>query len=207
MSAPLQAAAYGVGSAPRSQACRRSPCRHRAAFNGKVSIMNKLCVLTAATLIASLGAVADAETPLASGKCPTNEITLGRGVDVLNVQRTFKGADGQSHIGTIKLPGTTKSFYGGKTTLTQFDLGQPTRVMLVYGHPNIEIPKQPSPYREIFILLSGSSFMEMPDGAVIERKPGDMVVVEDQGTPGRSGRAGPCGYVALDLQFQGAASK
>ena len=145
---------------------------------------------------------ATAQKPPRGKNCPQNEITLGQAVEKLEVHRTYKGADGESHIEMTSLPGTTKSFYGGKTTLTQFDLGDPTRVMLVYGHPNIEIPKHPSPYREIFIILSGSSIMEMPDGTVIERKPGSMVIVEDQGTPGRSGRAGPCGYVALDLQFK-----
>lgn len=166
--------------------------------------MNLRSLIFATTALFALTnpAQAGTEPPPRGTNCPTEEITLGQAVEILKVQRTYKGADGESHIEQIDIPGTTKSFYGGKTTLTQFDLGDPTRVMLVYGHPNIEIPKHPSPYREIFILLSGSSIMEMPDGTIVERGPGSMVVVEDQGTPGRSGRAGPCGYVALDLQFK-----
>ncbi len=165
-----------------------------------LSVGAALLVIVAATTTA-------AQKPPRGKNCPKSEITLGQAVEMLNVHRTYKGPDGESHIEMTSLPGTTKSFYDGKTTLTQFDLGDPTRVMLVYGHPDIEIPKHPSPYREIFIILSGSSIMEMPDGAVIERKPGSMVIVEDQGTPGRSGRAGPCGYVALDLQFKDAPAK
>ncbi len=163
-------------------------------------------ILTASTALSLFIAASPAMAlkPPKGKNCPKNEITLGQAVEILEVHRTFKGEDGESHIEKVSLPGTTKSYYDGKATLTQFDLGDPTRVMLVYGHPNIEIPKHPSPYREIFILLSGSSFMNMPDGSVIERKPGSMVIVEDQGTPGRSGRAGPCGYVALDLQFKDA---
>jgi quercetin dioxygenase-like cupin family protein len=164
----------------------------------------KARLVSAALMIAgaAMAVSAAAKAPPRGKNCPKNEITLGQAVEMLKVHRTYKGADGESHIETTTIPGETKSFYGGKTTLTQFDLGDPTRVMLVYGHPNIEIPKHPSPYREIFIILSGSSIMEMPDGTIIERKPGSMVVVEDQNTPGRSGRAGPCGYVALDLQFK-----
>lgn len=153
-------------------------------------------------LLLLAAAAAPCVVQAAPAHCPVNEITLGRGVEAITVMHAIKGADGESHLQPMTLPGDTKSFYGGSTKLTQFDLGDPTRVMLVYGFPNMEIPKHPSPYREIFILLSGSSTVILPDGKTYERHAGDVLVSDDQGTPGRSGRAGPCGYVALDLQFK-----
>jgi quercetin dioxygenase-like cupin family protein len=150
----------------------------------------------------TIGLFWPASVQAAPPSCPVQDITLARGVEIVSVLHTYKGADGESHMETMDLHGETKTFYGGSTKLTQFDLGDPTRVMLVYGFPNIEIAKHPSPYREIFILLSGSSTIIMPDGKTYERRPGDVLIADDQGTPGRSGHAGPCGYVALDLQFK-----
>jgi hypothetical protein len=167
-----------------------------------------LAVLVAAVGLAAAPALA--KTPPKPAKAPKDacaaphDISLARGVEIIAVQRAYKGADGESHIETIKLSGETKSFYGGSIKLTQYDLGNPTRVMLVYGYPNMTIAKHPSPYREMFLLLSGSSTITLADGSTHERGPGSLLIVDDQGTPGRSGRTGPCGYVALDLQFKDA---
>ena len=66
----------------------------------------------------------------------------------------------------------------------------------------MQIPIHPVPYRETFIILSGSSEVLTSDGQVVRLGPGSMLMSEDLGTPGRSGRAGPCGYVALSLAYK-----
>jgi hypothetical protein len=73
---------------------------------------------------------------------------------------------------------------------------------MVYGQPNITIPVHPAPYREIFIIVAGSSQMVMPDGQKLDLVPGTMLIADDVGvTKGRGGSAGPCGYIAIDLAF------
>ena len=135
------------------------------------------------------------------GSCETLSADFGRSLPILKLLRAFRGPDGNSKIEETALPGKIGSYYGGHVTLTQFDLGDPTKVAIVFGHPNIDIPVHPSPYREIFLILSGSSTVRLADGTEYRLTPGSMLLSEDQDTPGRAGKAGPCGYVAIDLQF------
>jgi quercetin dioxygenase-like cupin family protein len=72
----------------------------------------------------------------------------------------------------------------------------------VSGPPNFKLPFHPAPYREVFILLSGSSVMELSDGTSQHLKAGSVVFVEDVTGPGHGGSFGACGYVAMDLQFK-----
>jgi hypothetical protein len=143
-----------------------------------------------------------ANTAPPAANCAPTGLEFGREVEVLQAYRAFAGKDGASKVERVTLPGERGSYYGGTVKLTQFDLGDPTRVKIVYGYPNIYIPPHPAPYREIFVILSGSSEMAMPDGQTLILTPGTMFIADDVGvTKGRGGRAGPCGYVALDLQF------
>ena len=141
-----------------------------------------------------------AEAPAVN--CTGGTVDIARGVDVVEAWRGYKGADGQSHLERVKIPGTKGVYYGGKVSLTIFDLGDPTGASFVNGSPNMEIPVHPVPYKETFIILSGSSEVFTPDGQVVQLKPGSMLMSEDLGTPGRGGRSGPCGYVALSLAYK-----
>ena len=142
---------------------------------------------------------ARAGAPLSCGRAP---VDIARGVDVVEAWRGYKGADGLSHIDKVSIPGKKGIYYGGKVHVTIFDLGKPSGASFVYGEPNMQIPIHPVPYRETFIILSGSSEVLTSDGQVVRLGPGSMLMSEDLGTPGRSGRAGPCGYVALSLAYK-----
>ena len=160
-----------------------------------------VALLVAAAASAALTSAA----PVAAGRgqrCPIGGVDLGRGVDVVEAWRAFKGADGLSHIEKVKIPGTKGVYYGGKVRITAFDLGDPSGAGLVYGEPNMEIPLHPVPYRETFIILSGSSEVHAAGGQVVKLARGSMFTAEDLGTPGRSGKSGPCGYVALALAYK-----
>ena len=152
------------------------------------------------TLLAAFAAGCVQAAP--SKKCLSLPASWGRDVEIVEALRAYTGADGESHIEKIALPGKQGSYYGGSVKLTQFDFGDPSRVVLVYGHPNMNIAAHPAPYREIFIVLSGSSEIHLANGEVHALSPGSMVITEDLGSKGRSGRSGPCGYVALDIQFK-----
>lgn len=152
-------------------------------------------------------AVLAAGAPVAAKGCDSVKLALGRDMTVVKALRAFKGPDGASHIEPAEIPGVEGAYYGGSVKLTQFALGDPSNVSLVYGHPNIDIPVHPAPYREIFILLSGSSEIRLADGKTYPLGPGSMLIAEDMGSTGRGGKAGPCGYVAIDLQFKEASAK
>jgi quercetin dioxygenase-like cupin family protein len=89
--------------------------------------------------------------------------------------------------------------------LRQFQFGDPSNVVIVGGPPDFRIPSHASPYREIFLILAGSSVIELSDGSEQPLKAGSLVLMEDTSGAGHGGRFGPCGYVAVDLQYKVAA--
>lgn len=137
-------------------------------------------------------------------KCARIDADFARTGKLLKLYRAYTGSDGQSKIETIDLEGKGGVYYDGKVTLTQWDFGDPTKAVIVYGHPNMEIPPHPSPYREIFLIVSGSSVVTLADGREFALEPGSMLLSEDQKATGRGGRSGPCGYVAIDFQYKDA---
>lgn len=156
-------------------------------------------LIALAAAMATVPAVAHATAPA----CPTLGSDFGRSGEVLKVLRAFTGADGESHIEPVDMKGKTARFFDGKVSLTSFDLGDPTAVVLVHGQSDVEIPAHRSPYREIFLILSGYAYTTLKDGSRVQLDPGTLLMVEDQASrSGRGGASGPCGYVALDLQFK-----
>jgi hypothetical protein len=165
-------------------------------------MLRKSVILAGVTIaVAMLGAPSSAAAKRAP-RCTGGSVDIARGVEVVEAWRAFKGADGLSHIEKTAIPGKKGVYYGGKVTVTVFDLGDPTGASFVYGEPNMEIPIHPVPYRETFIILSGSSVVHAANGQVVRLGPGSMLMSEDLGTPGRSGSSGPCGYVALSLAYK-----
>ena len=151
------------------------------------------------SILALLGAAATADA-----QCLTRELTLGRDTTVIEIFRVYSGTDGKSYGELIKLQGSQTTYLGA--VLTQFGLGDPSNVVIVHGPPNFAVPSHPAPYREMFLILSGSSTVILSGGQRHELKPGSVVLFEDTSGQGHAGEFGPCGYVALDLQFKPAAT-
>jgi quercetin dioxygenase-like cupin family protein len=158
------------------------------------SFLGALLLFTAAPAIAAKP----------SPKCPSVGLDLAQGVEIVEALRAFTGPKGNTIVERVKVRGKTGNYIGGTVRLTQFDFGNPTKVALVFGFPNIYIPPHAAPYREIFITLSGTTEMRLPDGKTYQLKPGSIFIAEDVNSTGHGGRAGPCGYVALDLQYKDA---
>lgn len=176
--------------------------------------MRAVLAIVLSTLFASVALAAPPDLPpnaklsaAQRARCETLNADFARTGRVLKMYRAYTGADGRSKIESIELKGEVGVYYGGSVSLTQFGLGDPSNVVIVYGHPNMKIAPHPSPYREIFLIVSGSSVIVLPDRTEYELKPGSMVLSEDQGSTGRGGRSGPCGYVAIDFQFKPAQPK
>lgn len=159
-------------------------------------------ILTGAAVALAMAMAISPAAAKRAPRCTGGSVDIARGVKVVEAWRAFKGADGLSHIEKTTIPGTKGVYYGGKVTVTVFDLGNPSGASFVYGEPNMEIPIHPVPYRESFIILSGSSVVHAANGQVVKLGPGSMLISEDLGTPGRSGSSGPCGYVALSLAYK-----
>lgn len=137
------------------------------------------------------------------GQCQRLGVDFARTGKIMKLYRAYTGADGESKIETIDLKGEGGVYYGGKVSLTQFPLGDPSNAVIVYGHPDMAIPPHPSPYREIFLIVSGSSTVTLKDGTKYHLTPGSMLLSEDQASKsGRGGQSGPCGYVAIDFQYK-----
>lgn len=133
-------------------------------------------------------------------RCTAVPVDLGRLGDKVALFRVFTGADGKSHSETVSWEAVKTTYLG--LQLAHFDFGDPSNVVIVRGPPNFDIPFHPAPYREIFIVLSGGSTSVLSDGTKLELKPGSVLLFEDVSGPGHGGKVGPCGYVALDLQFK-----
>jgi quercetin dioxygenase-like cupin family protein len=86
--------------------------------------------------------------------------------------------------------------------LRQFELGNPAKVVIVSGPPDFDLPQHAAPYREIFMVLSGSVTATLSGGQSFAMKPGALILFEDTTGQGHGGKVGPCGYVSLDLQFK-----
>jgi quercetin dioxygenase-like cupin family protein len=156
-------------------------------------------------LIAAFGlAVAVAGCSVApaqpSAQCRAAPIDISYQTRVLQVLRVYTGADGVSHAEDQAQPAEESTYLGA--LLRQYHFGDPSNVVIVSGPPNFKLPRHAAPYREVFILLSGSSVMELSDGTSHRLSPGSVALVEDVTGPGHGGSFGPCGYVAVDMQFK-----
>jgi hypothetical protein len=156
---------------------------------------------TACLLVAALSLVASSADALAKApRCRAAVVNLARLGNDIVVNRVYTGTDGKSHLDKTTWGAVHTTYLG--LQLAHFALGDPSNVVIVRGPPNFDIPFHAAPYREIFILLSGSSTSILSDGTRIELTPGSIILFEDVTGPGHGGKAGPCGYVALDLQFK-----
>ena len=93
---------------------------------------------------------------------------------VINVTHVYTGADGLSHAEPQHEEADTSTYLGA--TLREFQLGEPSNVVLMTGPPNFSYPKHPAPYREIFLVLAGSMELELSDGTKHLQEPGSLTV-------------------------------
>ena len=86
------------------------------------------------------------------------------------------------------------------TILREYDFGAASKVQIVVGPANLDIPLHPAPYRENFLVLKGSVLMKLGNGQQRQLLPGDMTIFEDTtASKGHGGLTGACGYVSLDI--------
>lgn len=148
----------------------------------------------------SAAAVPDRPVPGQPADCAAEPVELAREGAQLEVFRVRTGLDGKSYGELVEIEGSGTTYLGA--LLMQFDLGDPSKVVVVRGPAGFRIPMHPAPYRELFLVLSGSSTAVLSGGQRHVLRPGSLILFEDTTGEGHGGFVGPCGYVALDLQFK-----
>jgi quercetin dioxygenase-like cupin family protein len=153
------------------------------------------------SLLLFAGCATPQANPVSQGTaCSPAPMPFGADTAVIEMVHVTTGADGLSHGELTKMEGKTTVYLGA--TLRQFQLGDPSNVVIVTGPADFKLPAHAAPYREMFLLLAGSSVIQLSDGTEYPLRPGSAVLMEDTTGAGHGGRFGPCGYVALDLQFK-----
>ena len=119
------------------------------------------------------------------------------------VVQIVTGPDGESHfVDDVRRPETLKLF-GGDFTLHKYLLGSDAKITLVNGSPNFKLPFHPTPYPEMFLMLSGTVSMRLADGTHRDAGPGTLIDMEDMHSKkGHAGSTGPCGYVSMSIAPQ-----
>lgn len=126
-------------------------------------------------------------------------IPISYNTPVLDVIHVFTGPDGLSHSELQRVTGQTTTYLGA--SLQQFQLGDPSNVIIMSGPPSFLYPKHPAPFREIYFVLAGSVTIELSDGTESQAQAGSLILFEDVTGAGHGGRFGRCGYVAVDMQY------
>jgi mannose-6-phosphate isomerase-like protein (cupin superfamily) len=164
----------------------------------RLTIAVGLCLLGQGAMTHAAGAAALEPKPAAA--CPSVTAQTFNP----NVIRNFRiYTDPVTHESKVEqLPVSAKLtplFRTGKI-LKEFNFGGAKRVQIVVAPADFDLPMHPAPYRESFIMLSGSVDMVVADGEKIAIGPGDMVTMDDMASKiGHGGRVGPCGYVDMEV--------
>ena len=144
---------------------------------------------------ASLAAAAQARPA-----CPPTTV-FNASLTHLDGYRVFTGPDGDSQVEPLRIEAKQVPLLKTGKILGLFDLPlAPKRgVQIVVGPPNVDLPLHAAPYREMFIMLSGSVTLQTAKFKA-EMKPGSVLLFEDvDAKVGHGGRTGPCGYISVSI--------
>ena len=121
--------------------------------------------------------------------------------EYLDGYRVFTGADGDSEVEPLRIETRRIALWdtGKQLGLIDLPFSRSREVQIVFGPPDLDLPLHPAPYREMFVMLSGSCSLRTAkfDG---ELRPGSVVLFEDvDASVGHGGRTGPDGYVSVSI--------
>ena len=157
-------------------------------------------LLACAASLCGCASTAPVPTAIAPA-CPGWTATDFAAAPVIRRLRIYTDAKtGDSAIAETPMPPKRTPLMKTGQILLEYNFGASSKVQIVVGPPNLDIPLHPAPYREAFLMLAGNLTMALGDGTRRELLPGDMTVFEDTDARiGHGGRTGPCGYVSLEI--------
>lgn len=127
----------------------------------------------------------------------------------LKIIRVFRGDDNHSHFEEITLPATALkiNFHAADGSAPkegwQNFMSRPAHsISILSGPPNVELPEHnaPTDKKEFFLMIQGSSML-ITRTAQRLITPGMIVIFEDGGGTGHSGKVGPHGYAVVNVQL------
>lgn len=132
--------------------------------------------------------------------CPPVSV-FGVGLDHLDGYRFFTGPDGTTDVAPLRIDARRVPMLktGKSLSILNLPMSHKRGDEIVVGAPDTEIGMHPAPYKEMFIMLSGSVTVTTPKFKA-ELYPGSVLLFEDVGSKtGHGGHTGPCGYTSLSI--------
>ena len=122
-------------------------------------------------------------------------------LDHLDGLRLYKGPDGDTEVAPLRIDARHVPMLKTGKSLAIIDLPGPGKRgdEIVVGQPNVDIALHAAPYKEMFVMLSGSVTVTTKKFHT-EMYPGSVLLFDDVGAKtGHGGRTGPCGYISLSI--------
>ena len=144
-----------------------------------------------------------ADAPLASAgnlaTCPA-AVPFSNGIEIVKAIRVYTAANGESAFEDVTFKGEGKAYFKPGEIFTHTELGGAKKVQLISGPANVILKPHPTPYKEMFLTIQGSSAIVLPNGEKRDLTPGALVIFDDATSKtGHGGTTGPCGYVAINV--------
>jgi mannose-6-phosphate isomerase-like protein (cupin superfamily) len=150
--------------------------------------------------IACLALLTTASTACAAPACPPSTV-FSQHLDHLDGYRVFTGPDGDSQVAKLRIDGKIVPMLktGKQLGLIPLLTAPKRPVELVMGAPDVELALHPTPYKEMFVMISGSVTLKTRNFSA-ELGPGSVLLFEDMDAKaGHGGHTGPCGYVSISI--------
>jgi hypothetical protein len=123
------------------------------------------------------------------------------GLPSIKAWHVTSGSDGESHAKAIELALGERDFFGLHNGLKQYVDEHPEAFRIFSVPGKLDLPWHTTARKEMFILLRGSSIMILGDGTRRTFGPGSIVIFEDSTGHGHSGKTGPEGYTAINVDL------
>jgi mannose-6-phosphate isomerase-like protein (cupin superfamily) len=153
-------------------------------------------------VLALLGLFAASNTAQADAAPSCPPVTaFGLGLKHLAGYRFYNGPDGRTEVAPFQIDARVVPMLktGKSLSIIDLPLSHTRNDQIVVGAPDTKIGMHPAPYKEMFIMLSGSVTVTTPKFKA-EMFPGSVIYFDDVGSKtGHGGLTGPCGYISLSI--------
>ena len=166
------------------------------AFSFFTDITMRCLPLAFAALLPIMGPAHAAPAPACQPVSP-----FGPGLDHLDGYRLYTGPGGDTEVAPLRIDARRVPMLKTGKSLSILDLPAAHKRgdEIVIGAPDVEISMHPAPYKEMFIMLSGSVNVTTRNFHA-DLRPGSVLLFEDVGAKtGHGGHTGPCGYISLSI--------
>ena len=123
-------------------------------------------------------------------------------LDHLDGYRFFLGPDGDTAVAPLRIDADRVPMLktGKQLNILHLPTSPKRGVEIVVGPPDVTIGMHPAPYKEMFIMLGGSTDVSTRNFHATMH-PGSVLLFDDVGAKtGHGGHTGPCGYISVSIE-------